>query len=112
MIRVTCYIRPHVLEPVKAAVASLGVNGMSVSDVRGVGNSSESSEWFAGEGGLVPLPIRAKLEVVAPDALREEIVQAILQNAATGQPGDGKIFIEPILDALRIRTLERGDGAV
>ncbi len=112
MTRVTCYIRPHRLEPVKSAIAALGVTGMSVSDVRGTGNSIETADWFGGTGGLVALPIRARVEVVAPDELTEEIVQAIMENAHTGEEGDGKIFVQPVHDAIRIRTLEHGEAAI
>ena len=112
MTRVFCYIRPHRLEPVKSAIAALGVNGLSVSDVRGTGNSPETSDWFGGEEGLVALPIRSRVEVVAPDELTEEIIQAIIENAYTGEDGDGKVFVEKIVDAIRIRTLERGDAAI
>lgn len=112
MTRVTCYIRPHKLESVKSAIAALGVTGMSVSDVRGAGNSPETTDWFGGTEGLIALPIRARVEVVANDAQIEEIVQSIIENARTGEEGDGKIFIEPIQDAIRIRTQERGDAAV
>jgi nitrogen regulatory protein P-II 1 len=112
MTRLTCYIRPHRLEAVKSAVAALGVSGMSVSDVRGTGNSPEQSQWFGGSDVLVALPIRSKVEVVAPDELVEEIVEAMVENARTGEPGDGKIFIERIGDAIRVRTQERGEAAI
>lgn len=112
MIRLTCYLRPHRLEAVKSAVASLGVSGMTVSDVRGTGNSPESTDWFGGDPSLVALPIRSKMEVVVPDDLCEEVVATILENAQTGESGDGKIFLEPVADALRIRTEERGEQAV
>ena len=110
--RITCMIRPHKLEPVKSAIASLGVSGLNVTDVRGVGNSPEKSNWFAGEEHLVALPIKAKLEVVASDDLLESLLAAILETARTGEPGDGKIFVEEIVNAIRIRTAERGDSAV
>ena len=85
---------------------------MSVSDVRGTGNSPETSEWFGGDESLVALPIRSKLMVVASDNLQEEIIQSILQSAGTGEDGDGKIFVERVEDALRIRTQERGEAAI
>jgi nitrogen regulatory protein P-II 1 len=110
--RVTCFIRPHRLEAVKSAIAALGVSGLSVSDVRGTGNSPEHTEWLGGDEGLVALPIRSRLEVVAPDELAEPIVQAIVESARTGEHGDGKIFLERIADAVRIRTEERGEAAV
>jgi nitrogen regulatory protein PII len=105
-------IRPHKLEQVKSGIAALGVTGLNVTDVRGVGNSPEKPSWFAGEEHLVALPIKAKIEVVAQDELKDALVQSILENARTGEPGDGKIFIERIVDAVRIRTAERGDSAV
>lgn len=85
---------------------------MNVADVRGCGSSPESTNWFAGESYVVPLPIRSKIEVVAPDEMLDEIVQAIFENAKTGEPGDGKIFIERVSDAVRIRTGERGETAI
>jgi nitrogen regulatory protein P-II 1 len=112
VVRVTCYIRPHRLEEVKSAVAALGVTGMSVADVRGAGNSKETAGWFAGDEALVALPIRSRIEVVAPDELQEEIVQAMISAAHTGEPDDGKIFVERILEAVRVRTGEKGDAAV
>ncbi len=112
MTRVTCMIRPHKLEEVKTAIASQGVTGMTVSDVRGRGTSPERPTLFAGQEMLVALPIRAKIMVVVADELVEPVVQAILESAHTGEPGDGKIFLEPVEDALRIRTLERGAEGV
>jgi nitrogen regulatory protein P-II 1 len=88
------------------------VSGLSVSDVRGTGNSPESSDFLGGDEGVIAMPIRSRLEVVASDDLAEPIVQAILESAQTGEHGDGKIFIERILDAVRIRTEERGEAAV
>ena len=112
MIRLTCFIRPHRLEQVKTAIAALGISGMTVSDVRGTGNSPERASWFGGSENVVPLPIRAKIEVVAPDDLEEALIEAVIENARTGEPGDGKIFIESVVDAMRVRTEERGDLAI
>lgn len=112
MVKITCYIRPFKLEEVKTAIADLGVSGMSVSDVRGCGNSPEQPSYFGGQEYLVSLPIKSKLVVVVEDELREAVVEAIVEHARTGEPGDGKVFVEPVSDALRIRTLERGDSAV
>ncbi len=112
MVRITAYIRPHRMEDVKTAVADLGVTGITVGDVRGCGNSVERPSAFGGQEVLVHLPPKAMLMAVVPDDLQEAVVQAILLHAGTGSAGDGKIFIEPVLDALRIRTLERGETAV
>lgn len=112
MIRITCMIRPHRLEQVKSAIAALGVSGLNVSDVRGTGNSPEHAAWFAGEAHLISLPIKSKIEVVVSDDMADSIVQAILDNARTGEPGDGKIFVERVADAVRVRTGETGDAAL
>lgn len=112
MIRVICFIRPHRLEAVKSAVSALGVSGLSVSDVRGTGNSEEHTEYLGGDSALVALPIRARIEVVVPDDLAESVVEAMAESARTGDAGDGKIFLERIEDAIRIRTEDRGDAAV
>ncbi len=112
MIRVTCYIRPHKLEEVKTAISSLGVTGLSVSDVRGTGNSRERPTIYFGQEMLIALPIKAKVEVFAPDEMAEPLIEAIVSSARTGEAGDGKVFVERVLDAVRIRTEERGDTAV
>lgn len=112
MKRVTCLVRPHRVESVKSAIASLGVSGMTVADVRGVGNNPEASSWLGGEEHFVALPLKSKVEVVCADDLVEPIIAAIVENARTGEAGDGKILVEPVGDAVRIRTEERGDLAI
>jgi nitrogen regulatory protein P-II 1 len=107
MTRITALLRPHQLEEVKAAVAVAGVQGMTVSDVRGSGDSE--SGW---EGGLIRMPIRARLETVVEDDQVEEIVSIIIASARTGEPNDGKIFLEPVSGAVRIRTGETGPEAI
>ena len=110
MIRIVAYIKPHRLEGAKSAVAALGVTGLTVADARGTGVSEEHTDLLS--GAVVALPIRSRLEVVVPDAMRAEAVDAIALACRTGEPNDGKIFVERIEDALRVRTGERGDLAV
>ncbi|MBX3112324.1 MAG: P-II family nitrogen regulator [Fimbriimonadaceae bacterium] len=112
MVRVIAYVRPHRLEDVKSAVAAMDVTGMTVSDARGSGSNPEAAVLFAGQEILTSLPFRSKIEVVVPDADADRVVQAIVTAARTGQPGDGKVFVEKLLDAVRVRTRERGDAAV
>ena len=112
MIRVTAYVRPHRLEMVKTAVAAVGVSGITVADVRGTGNSPESASLFGGAAQAGAMPIRSKLTVVVADDLADAVVEAMIENARTGEPNDGKIFLERVTDAVRVRTGERGDAAV
>lgn len=107
MVRVVCFIRPHRLEHVKSAIASVGVSGMTVTEVRGVGDSK-----LSGFDTVISMPIRSRIEVVVPDDLQEETVAAIVESARTGETDDGKVFVEPIIDAYRIRTDERGGNAI
>jgi nitrogen regulatory protein PII len=112
IVRVVAFVRPHKLEEVKTSVSNLGVSGLTVTDVRGAGSSPERPTTFAGHEVLVALPIRSKLEVVVPAEMQEAVIGAIVSCARTGEPGDGKVFVEPILDVLRVRTGERGQDAV
>lgn len=112
MKKVVCYIRPHRLEAVKSAISAVGVNGLSVTEVRGTGNSEERTAWFGGEQQLIALPIRSRIEVVVAETMVAEVLEAIIENARTGEEGDGKVFVEPIDDAIRIRTFERGEEAI
>ena len=109
---ITAYVRPHKLEEVKSAVAVLPVTGISISDVRGSGNNPEKSSAFPGADMIVPLPVRSRLVVVVPAELKDAVVEAIVEAARTGSQGDGKVFVEPIEDVLRLRTGERGIDAV
>lgn len=111
-VRITAFVRPHRLEEVKTAVTQVGVSGITVTDVRGRGSSPETATFLAGQEILVALPVRSKLEVVVPEEMAEEVVAAVVQSARTGEPGDGKLFIEPVEDVVRIRTGERGQDAV
>jgi len=106
--RIVCFLRPHRLEVVKSAIAVLGVNGMSISDVRGTGDSADE----VSEGPILKMPIRSKIEVVVRPELTDSVLAAILNYAHTGERDDGKVFVEPIEDAIRIRTNEHGEAAV
>jgi len=108
---VDCILRPHKLEEVKTALSELGVAGMTVSEVRGCGSAPDTTSAF-GDEVLIRLPLRLRLEMVVPDEMVEPIIETILRHATTGQPDDGKIFVLPYLDAIRIRTEERGETAL
>ncbi len=109
MKKIEAIIRPLKLDEVKIALGEIGVMGMSVLDVRGSGRSGGHRESFRGANYAIDLPMQIKLEIVARDEDVTEIVEAIERHAHTGEPGDGKIFVLPMEDAIRIRTEERGD---
>jgi nitrogen regulatory protein P-II 1 len=112
MKRIECIIRPIRFEAVKAALNEIGVYGMTVTDVRGFGRQQGHTEKYRGSTYMVNLLPKIKLEIVVPDEQVEEVVAAIVEAARTGEIGDGKIFIAEVLDAVRIRTGERGEAAL
>ncbi len=112
MKRITSYVRPHRLEELKAVLMDVEVSGLTVNDVRGCGNSPESSSLSAQSAGIIALPIRSKVTVIVTDTQVDSVVAAIVDCLRTESTGDGKIFVEPVDDAFRIRTGERGDVAL
>lgn len=112
MVLITAYIRPHRLETVKSALALLPISGLTTTDARGSGNNPEEPVAFFGQEILVTLPVKSKIEVACSEGLKDQVVEAIVSAAHTGQPGDGKLFIEKLCTAVRIRTGERNDEVV
>jgi len=109
MKRVECIIRPLRLDQVKIALGEIGVTGLTVSDVRGIGRQRGHRETYRGADYVIDLPAKVKIEMIVRDEDVEEIIETVLDHAWTGEIGDGKIFVMPIEDAIRIRTEERGD---
>jgi nitrogen regulatory protein P-II 1 len=112
MIKIEAVIRPQRLDEVKTALDDLGVTGMTVTEVRGSGKQKGYTQHYRGAEYTVNLIQKLKLEFVAADNEVNRIVDAISAAARTGEIGDGKIFLSPVLDAIRIRTGERGSDAV
>ncbi|HLI30069.1 MAG TPA: P-II family nitrogen regulator [Terriglobia bacterium] len=112
MKKIEAIIQTSRLNPVKDALQEIGVDGMTVSEVRGHGRQKGHTEVYRGNEYVVDLLPKIKLEVILPDNLVEPAVQAILKTAKTGKIGDGKIFVYPIEEAIRIRNEERGDAAL
>lgn len=112
MIKIEAIIRPQRIDEVKAALDDIGVTGMTVTEVRGAGQQKGYTQHYRGAEYTVNLIQKLKLEIVADDAEVERIVRAIVGAARTGEIGDGKIFLYPVSDAIRIRTDERGADAV
>jgi nitrogen regulatory protein P-II 1 len=112
MKKIEAIIRPLKLDEVKIALGEIGVTGLSVSDVRGSGRQQGHRERFRGAEYSVALPMKIKIEIVARDDEAAQIVETIERHARTGETGDGKIFVLPMEDAIRIRTEERGEDVL
>jgi len=112
MKKIEAYIKPFKLDDVKAALMEIGVRGMSVTEVRGFGRQKGHTELYRGSEYKVDFLPKSKLEIVVADDKVEQVIEVIQKVARTGQVGDGKIFILPVEDAVRIRTGESGDGAL
>jgi nitrogen regulatory protein P-II 1 len=112
MKKIEAIVKPFKLDDVKEAIMEIGIHGLTVSEVRGYGRQKGHTESYRGAEYIVDLVPKMKIEVVAPDNLVGRVVEAIMTAARTGKIGDGKIFVLPIEEAIRIRTGERGEGAV
>jgi nitrogen regulatory protein P-II 1 len=110
--KVEAIIKPFKLEEVKDALAAVGVQGLTVSEVKGFGRQKGHKELYRGAEYVVEFLPKAKLEIVVSDDIVEKVVKAIVDGAATGRIGDGKVFVAPIEEAVRIRTGETGDAVL
>lgn len=112
MKKVEAIIKPFKLDEVKDALSEVGIQGMTVTEVKGFGRTGGKKEVYRGSAYVVDFVPKVKLEIVVPDDLVIQVIDAIEKGAKTGRIGDGKIFVSPIEEAVRIRTGERGDAAV
>ena len=112
MKKVEAIIKPFKLEEVKDALGEVGIEGMTVTEVKGFGRQKGHTEIYRGSEYTVDFLPKIKIELVVPDGSVETAVAAIIKAAKTGKIGDGKIFVSPIEQAIRIRTEEKGEAAV
>jgi len=112
MKKIEAVIKPFKLDEVKEALTGLGVYGMTVSEVKGFGRQKGHTEVYRGAEYVIDFLPKVKVEVVVDDEMVEKVVEVIVQSAKTGRVGDGKIFIIPVEDVIRIRTGERGQDAI
>ena len=112
MKKIEAIIKPFKLNEVKTALNEIGIQGMTVTEVKGFGRQKGHTEIYRGSEYTVDFLPKIKIESVLPDNLAAQAVQAIIKAAKTGKIGDGKVFISTIEDAYRIRTEESGDSAV
>lgn len=112
MKKIECIIRPSKLEEVKEALGELGIHGLTITNVVGCGQQKGKTEFYRGSKYTINLLPKVKLEIVSPEEKADRVVEVIIENAKTGEIGDGKIFILPVDNAIRIRTGETGEGAI
>ncbi|MBI5382663.1 MAG: P-II family nitrogen regulator [Opitutae bacterium] len=105
-------IKPFKLEEVKEALAEIGIEGMTVTEVKGFGRQKGHTEIYRGSEYTVDFLPKVKVEIAVTDDLAAKTVDAVVKAAKTGKIGDGKVFVLPIEDAIRIRTDERGEAAI
>jgi nitrogen regulatory protein P-II 2 len=109
---ITAIIKPHRLEAVREALTGIGVEGLTVTEVRGFGRQKGHTEIYRGAEYTVSFVPKIKIEVAVPSTLEDQVVQTIKENAHTGEIGDGKVFVVDLGGAMRIRTGETGDDAL
>ena len=109
---VTAIIKPFKLDEVREALSAIGVQGITVTEVKGFGRQKGHTELYRGAEYVVDFLPKVKIEVVVPDGIVEQVIEAVTKAARTGKIGDGKIFISDVQEVIRIRTGERGEDAV
>ena len=112
MKKIEAIIQPFKLEEVKEALKAIGVDGMTVTEVRGHGRQKGHKEVYRGQEYMVDLLPKVKVEMVIAEARLDEVVKAVVAAARTGKIGDGKIFIYDVIDAIRIRNEDRGEATL
>jgi nitrogen regulatory protein P-II 1 len=112
MKKIEAIVQPFKLEEVKEALKNIGIDGMTISEVRGHGRQKGHKEVYRGQEYNVDLLPKVRFDLVVPDNRLDEVVEALTNAARTGKIGDGKIFVYDVADAIRIRNGDRGDAAV
>ena len=112
MKKIEAIIKPHKLDDVKDRLRQIGISGMTVVEVKGFGRTGGKTEVYRGSAYVVDFVPKVRIDVVVKESMVAEAVQAITSAAKTGKIGDGKIFVTPVDEAIRIRTGETGDEAI
>ena len=112
MKKIEAIIKPFKLDEVKEGLTEIGIQGMSISEIKGFGRQKGHKETYRGAEYTVEFVPKIKIELVISDGLADKVVKAIMNKAKTGSIGDGKIFVSSLTDAVRIRTGETGDAAL
>lgn len=109
---ITAVIKPFKLEDVKEELSKAGVDGMTVTEVKGFGRQKGHTEIYRGSEYTVDFLPKVRIEIAVTDEMKDKVIAAIIKGAKTGKIGDGKVFVTPLEDIVRIRTEERGESAI
>ena len=112
MKKIEAIIKPFKLDEVKESLAEIGVQGMTVTEVKGFGRTGGKTEGYRGSAHLVDFVPKVKIEIIVKDDLVHQVLSTISEAAKTGRIGDGKIFVTPVDEVIRIRTGEKGEDAI
>ena len=112
MKKIEAIINPFKLDEVKAALSEIGIQGMTVVEVRGFGRTGGKAEVYRGSAYVVDFVPKVKIELVIKDSLVHQVIEVVMGSAKSGRIGDGKIFVTPVDEVVRIRTGERGEDAI
>ena len=112
MKKIEAIIKPFKLDEVREALSEIGVNGLTVTEVKGFGRQKGHTELYRGAEYVVDFLPKIKLELIVPDEMLDNVIEAIMQVARTGKIGDGKIFVTTVEQVIRIRTGETGESAI
>jgi len=112
MKKIEAIIRPFKIDDVREALVEIGIKGMTITEVKGYGRQKGHTEMYRGSEYQIDFLPKMKIEIIAPDDSIDKIVETIIKSAKTGQVGDGKIFVYPVEDVIRVRTEESGEAAL
>jgi nitrogen regulatory protein PII len=112
MKKIEAIIRPHLLDAVRSSLQELDIHGMTISEVQGYGRQRGHTETYRGAEYQIEFVPKIKIEVIIPDEVEDSVINAVVKAARTGKFGDGKLFVLPVDEAIRIRTEERGEAAL
>lgn len=112
MKKIEAIVRPHRMDEVREALHEIGVKGMTITEVKGIGRQKGHTETYRGSEYEINFVPKIKIEIVVPDEQLQKVIATVIRTAKTGEVGDGKIFVQPIEDAIRVRTEESGESAL
>lgn len=112
MKKIEAIVRPHKIDDIRESLQEIGIAGMTMTEVKGIGRQKGHTETYRGSEYEINFVPKIKVEIVVPDEQVERVISVIIKTAKTGEVGDGKIFIQPIDEAIRVRTEESGESAL